>query len=230
MAADVLQAPRMARITTNMEDAAAAARAKRSNAGAHVDPDLIDNALADIEIARVFFDAVDNYHDELNAWLCPKGVAPNRALHDEVHKSQTLAREGDDRLSLAEGRLRIALDQSYNAMPQRSLADRDPSAFLSAWLAYSAAFNAGNAFYLLNYPGDKRADDEGFQAAFDAHVDAVRGAARILLATPAACPEHMDRKQIVIDQQEAVHWDGNEIADFVHQLIADAIAFAGGAK
>lgn len=228
MAADVLQAPRIARNITNMEVAAAAARARRAPAGAHVDPDLIDNALADLEVARIFLDATENYHDELNAWLNPKGYAPNRALHAEVHKAQTMAREADDRLSLAEGRLSTALDQSYNAMPSRRPAFGD-DIFFSAWMAYSAAFNAGNAFYLLNYPGDDKSDDEGFQAAFDAHVEAVRGAARILLATPATCAEHMERKQIVMDQQEAIHWNGNELADVVRALVSDAVAFAGGA-
>jgi len=229
MAADVSQAPRMARSTTNMEDAAAAARARRAPAGDHVDPDLTDNALADIEIARIFLDAADNYHDELTAWFNLRGCTPNRALLEEVNKAQIISREADDRLSLAEGRLRKALDQSYNAMPNQLRPAPDPRSFDAAWRAYVTAFSAGNAFYLLNTEADGIVG-EAAQELFDAHVSAAFDCARILLSTPATCVGHIELKKMVIDQQNAVCWNHEHVEPFVHQLIADAIALAGGAK
>lgn len=237
MAADVLQAPRIARNITNMEVAAAAARARRVPAGDHVDPDLIDNALADIEIARIFLDAADNYHDELIAWFNPKGCMPNRAMLDEVNKAQVISREADDRLVVAEGRLRKALDQSFNAMPQRDRgADDRAYRFNEAFIPYRDAWNRGIATYLLNFPGlatqDRPASPEyyAFEEMMGPLYTAARDAAIEVLLTPAASADDMSIKREVIDQQEMfLASDGELISSIMNQLIADAIAFAGGA-
>lgn len=238
MAADVLQAPRIARNVTNMEVAAAAARARRAPAGAHVDPDLIDSALADLEVARIFLDATDNYHDELNAWLNPKGYTPNRALHEEVSKAQTITREADDRLSLAEGRLRTALDQSYNAMPQRAASRDDVDRayrFNEAFIPYRDAWNRGVATYLLNFPGLPEQDRDSakyqeFEQLMEPLYDAARDAAIDTLLTPAATVVDLLLKQDIIRQQE-IHCaaDGALIISVMDQLVADGVVLAGGA-
>lgn len=217
--------PRFARETTNMEDAAAAMRA-RSVPSFPVDPDILDNALADLEFARIFLDATDRYFDELNEWLRPDGFAANRALHSEVAKGQTIMREADDRIELAEGRLEIALKQAYAAgRSAPALAASD--AFDAAVEAYRTAYLKGQGFYLLNIEADNSLSPEN-QTAWDALVDVTRDAALEVLLTPASSTAHLATKQEVIDCQEAVHWDTQDISDFTRQLIADAIVLAGG--
>lgn len=239
MAADV-KAPRIVRETTNMEDAATALRARRQakSPADHVDPELIDNALADLEMARIFLDATDRYFDELNEWLCPKGYAPNRALHTEVHRGQTLMHQADDRIGLAEGRLRTALDQAFVAQPEK-VSPRDERdrayRFNEAFIPYRDAWNRGVATYLLNFPGldaqDRPAAEvyHAFEATMDPLYTAARDTAIDALLTPAASAADMALKQEIIDQQEMQHAnDGELLGQIMAQLIADGIALGGG--
>lgn len=69
----------------------------------------VEMAIADIEFADVFRDAIGNYLDELQEWIGPNGCAPNAALSQEVHKAQTLLIEVDSRLYNAKERLEKAL-------------------------------------------------------------------------------------------------------------------------
>lgn len=238
MAADV-KAPRIVRETTNMERAAKAASIRASRGPAdHVDPDLIDNALADIEVAKTFLDATDRYFDELNEWLRPNGYAPNRALHEEVSKGQTIMREADDRLGLAEGRLKTACRQAYAAMPDRAAkreADDRAYRFNEAFIPYRDAWNRGVATYLLNFPGlsaqDRPASEvyEAFESLMDPLYLVARDTAVHALLTPAATVADLMLKQEIIDQQE-MHdaSDGALICKIMAQLIVDGVALAGG--
>ena len=226
------KAPRIARETTNMEDAAAALRARRDRRQAkspadHVDPDLIDNALADLEYARIFLDATDRYFDELNEWLCPKGHAPNRALHAEVHKGQALMNLADDRIGFAEDRLRKALEQSFTAMPSLP-SPRDAVRFAEAMHHYRTAFLLGQSYHLLNHPGPGD-DFTEFEAAFDEYVSLAVAAERALILTPASSIADMEAKLAVLEQQDGWNRDPDSSEAYMRQLIADAIALAGGA-
>lgn len=240
MAADV-KAPRIVRETTNMEDAADALRARRlaKSSADHVEPDLIDNALADLEMARIFLDATGRYFDELNEWLCPKGCAPNRALQTEVHRGETLMLQADDRIGLAEGRLRTALDQAFAAKPVKVTPrdERDRAyRFNEAFIPYRDAWNHGLAKYLLNVPSPDVQDRQSsaayhaFEEMMDPLYSAARDAAVGVLLTPAATTADLKLKQEIIDQQEMnCASDGELIGSIMAQLIADGVVLAGGA-
>lgn len=186
--------------------------------------ELVDNALADLEVARTFIDAADKYFDELNDWLNPKVFTPNRALHAEVNKGSLLVGEADVRIGRAEDRLR----KLFAAMPAGRPAPAPSSAFDAAWQTYVDAFNAANAFYLLNFPGDG-GDFTEFEPAFDAYAIATFNAATAVLAIPASSAAEMSKKMTVIEQQEATTWDSQTQGPILQQLAVDAIAVAGEA-
>lgn len=186
--------------------------------------DLIDNTIADLEIARTFLDAADKYLDELNDWLGPKGFTPNRALHAEVNKGSLLMFEADTRIGRAEDRLR----KLFVAMPAGRPAPAPSSAFNAAWQTYVDAFNAANAFYLLNFPGEG-GDFTDFEPAFDGYVIAAFNAATAVLAIPASSAAEMSKKLTVIEQQEATSWDSQTQGPVLRQIALDAVAVAGEA-
>jgi hypothetical protein len=240
MAADVK--PRIVRETTNMERAARAASLRDQRAAAtanHVDPEIIDNALADLEMARIFLDAAGRYHDELTEWLCPNGHMPMPPLNDEVNKAQAIMNTADDRIGFAQEHLRNALDQAWASIPEKGAArdERDRAyRFNEAFIPYRDAWNRGVATYLLNFPGldaqDRPASEvyHAFEATMDSLYTAARDAAVDALLTPAASPADLALKQEIIDQQEMNNAsDGDLIRQIMAQLIADGSALAGGA-
>lgn len=225
MAADV-KAPRIVRETTNMQDAAAAMRARCAPRSSfhHVDPDLIDNALADLEVADTFLDAAERYWDEVNEWVKPQGFGPNRALHQEVGRGLLIMQEGGDRIGVARERLRTVLDQAMSL--RRRAIDGRP--FAEAMDRYRNAYLEGQGYYLLNIGKDRRWSQK-HQDRFDAIVVTTYSYAVDVLTTPASSAADIALKQIVIEQQRAFEWGGNTVAAYTRQLVADALAFAGGA-
>lgn len=197
--------PRMERTTTNMEDAAAAARARRAARGHGnvVDPDLVDNALADIEMARVFLDAGDRYVDELIAWFCPGGHAENSALHTEACNGQILMNEADDRLLLAQGRLRVVLDQAFSA--------RSSAPDTAAWDAAYAEYQPIGDRWTREYdeadtmpPGKER--DEAFDT-FCVNVSGYQAARDKFMAVPAPTLAALALKMDAADKASDEHFD-----------------------
>jgi hypothetical protein len=230
MAADV-KAPRIVRETTNMERAAKAAAIRENRSvpeASFVDPDLIDNSLGELQVARVFMAAADNFLDEIRLWVRRDGFAPNAALCEQVDHAVTLLSEADDKIGHADDRLRTALDHSLVICARQLQGCSDPQRFAAAMHHYRMTYLMGQGFYLLNYPGDD-GDFTAFEPEWDKHVADCRNAARAVLRTPASSAADMAQKQVVIDQQEAIFWDADEVAEFTRALIADAIAFAGGA-
>lgn len=101
-----------------------------------------------------------------------------------------------------------------------------PLAFVEAWAAYVQKWNAANAFFLLNYPGDD-GDLSEFERAFDEFAMDCFRAARAALLTPAQTVDELRQKLIIIEQQEPGAW--SELGDVFIALAADAQRFAGGA-
>lgn len=234
MAADV-KAPRFNRSTTNMQDAAAAARARdAAQTRGPVDPNLIDNALSDLEVAKVFIDAADNNADELNEWFRPGGFSPHSGLHGEVGKIQTLLHEAVCRIDAAsEKRLKPACDQAYAAFRAQRETVRTVEGrayrFNEAFIPYRDAWNRGVATYLLNVPEADSPDYDAFEELMDPLYTAARDAAIEALLTPAATKTDYLLKLEIIDQQEMQHAsDGELIRSIMQQLVADGLELAGG--
>lgn len=70
----------------------------------------IENALCDMEVARTFRAAADNFLDEMGkTWLGPNGICPNALLLSVVHHAQTMLSELGVRADNAEKRMETAL-------------------------------------------------------------------------------------------------------------------------
>lgn len=100
-----------------------------------------------------------------------------------------------------------------------------PLAFVEAWAAYVHKWNAANAFFLLNYPGDD-GDLSEFEPVFDEFALDCFRAARAALLAPAQTVDELRKKLIIIEQQEPGAW--SELGDVFIALAADAQRFAGG--
>lgn len=124
-------------------------------------------------------------------------------------------------------KLALQAIRSLRAMSARQSAS-DGRRFAAAWAAYRDAFNAANAFYLLNFPGDD-GDLTDFEPAFDAYVSVAFDAAVAVMLAPASSAADMASKLIVIDQHDVSGWGGLTQGPILHQLAADALALAGGA-
>lgn len=224
MAADVKH-PRIHREITNMERAALTAKFLDQRAACdQATLDLFQNSLDDIRIARTFMDAADNYLDQIRRWVRPDGVAPNRSLCKVADNAQTLLYEAGDKFGAVYSRVDAALGQALQIWRRSS----ERFKFTRAMDAYRTAYLTAQGFYLLNHPGPE-ADTNAFYADWELLVMETVARARTVLLTPASSPADMVDKQMVIDQQEAQNWPGADVANYTRQLIADAIAFAGGA-
>lgn len=100
-----------------------------------------------------------------------------------------------------------------------------PTTFAEAWSNYVTAWNAANAFYLLNFPGNDGPLTE-FEAGFDKYAGASFRAAETALLTPARTADDMHRKQIIIDQHEVGEW--TELGSVLLAITNDALRLAGG--
>ncbi|WP_145923538.1 hypothetical protein [Sphingopyxis macrogoltabida] len=105
MAADV-SPPRIVRSTTNMEDAAEAARARAAEVQIS---NLIDNSLGDLQVVEALLDAIARFtHDALRE-VRPAGGNASVYLCDLIEKATVFAGLVEDRLEGASGQLRTAL-------------------------------------------------------------------------------------------------------------------------
>lgn len=66
--------------------------------------DELENILADLEVARTFREALDNFLDELRLWMLPDGVSPCKALLPVVFHAQTMLVEMGVRVDSADQR------------------------------------------------------------------------------------------------------------------------------
>lgn len=76
-----------------------------------IDDADLEMALCDLEVARTFKDAADNFLEEVQKWLRPEGFAPNRPLLAEMHKAETLLNEAVCRIEKAEKRIAQAIKE-----------------------------------------------------------------------------------------------------------------------
>lgn len=78
-----------------------------------IDDAELEMALADLEVARTFKDAADNFLEEVQKWLRPEGFAPNAPLLADMHKAETLLNEAVHRIDKAEKRITRAIKEGH---------------------------------------------------------------------------------------------------------------------
>lgn len=72
--------------------------------------DLLDNSLADLEVAKTFLEACDNFVDEIRIWSLPDGGSPSPAVLQQAFHAQTMLAELEIRMTNAVSRIAPALD------------------------------------------------------------------------------------------------------------------------
>lgn len=192
-----------------------------------VDPGLIDEALADIEVAFAFHEAATHFVEEMRR-VAVYGVGESPSLMHCAKQSDIMLAELEARMTSANKRLETVLDQA-TAGVRATKAPAASQAFPALFAAWEAARKARQDFADANRPETEglTPETEAFEEALSPFNDACLETAMAVIKCPAPDAAALGKKQRVFLAEEMEHC-ADTSSEAMAVLFADAIRFAGG--
>lgn len=191
------------------------------------DTSLLDDALADLEVAFAFHEAATTFIEEMRR-VAVYGVGENPSLTHYAKQSDIMMVELEARMTSANKRLEIALEQA-TAVVQATKAPAAARDFAALFTAWEAARRARQDFANANRPETQglTPETEAFEEALSPFNDACLETAMAVIKCPAPDAAALRRKQRVFLAEEMEHC-ADTSSEAMAVLFADAIRFAGG--
>lgn len=192
-----------------------------------VDPSLLDDALADLEVAFAFHEAATKFVEEMRR-VAVYGVGENPSLTHYAKQSDIMLVELEARMTSANKRVEKALNQAM-AVAQATKPPAAARHFAALFAAWEAARKARQDFADANRPETQglTPETEAFEEALSPFNDACLETAMAVIKCPAPDAAALGKKQRVFLAEEMEHC-ADTSSEAMAVLFADAIRFAGG--